>query len=256
MGRRSLALVAVFTGAAPLAAQHRAVIAGRVSEAESHRPVASAQIQLTDFPRVTFTDDRGVFRLTDVPTGAHGLLIRAIGYRPIQVDVTLEAGDTVEIDSSILALTPVAVELPGVLVRSDSLQIAALTLTGFYERRGRGFGTFAERDEITRWRPHALSDVLRHLPGVRIVANPNYGHTGSRVDLRPYLIELRGCRNIMFFLNGTSLGSSADPIFDLDLVADARDITAVEVYRGPSEIPLQFNATNSVCGVVVLWTER
>jgi hypothetical protein len=30
-----------------------------------------------------------------------------------------------------------------------------------------------------------------------------------------------------------------------------QEISAVEVYRGPSEIPL--NATNSLCGVVLLW---
>jgi hypothetical protein len=258
MGRiaSGIACAAGLLAASRLPAQALAVIAGRVSEADSHRPVANAQIRLIDGSRATLTDDRGAFRLSEVPLGPQGVLIRAIGYRPLQIDVVLEAGDTVRLDSTILALTPVAVELPGVRVESDSQQVAALTLTGFYDRRGRGFGAFAERDEIQRWAPHTISDVLRHLPGVWITPNPNYGRTGPRIDFRRYLIAMRGCGNIVFFLDGTSLGSSADPTFDLDLVANAVDVTAVEVYRGPSEIPLQFNATNTLCGAVVLWTER
>jgi hypothetical protein len=34
----------------------------------------------------------------------------------------------------------------------------------------------------------------------------------------------------------------------------ARELQAVEVYRGPSEIPPDLNATGSECGVLVLWT--
>jgi Carboxypeptidase regulatory-like domain/TonB-dependent Receptor Plug Domain len=256
MSRIGLALLGALAAASALAAQRPTVITGRVSEAESHQPVVRAQVRVLGDPLQAFTDDRGAFRLTGVPTGPHGLLVRAIGYRPVQIDVTLEAGDSVALDTAILAMTPVAVDLPGLLVESGSLQSPALALAGFYDRRSRGFGAFAERDEIQRWLPHTISDVLRRMPGVSITANPNYGRSGPPVDFRRYLIGMRGCGNIMFFLDGTSLGSTADPAFDLDLVADAMDVAAVEAYRGPSEIPLQFNVTNSLCGVVLLWTER
>jgi carboxypeptidase family protein/TonB-dependent receptor-like protein len=251
------AAVALIAGAvaAPLNAQRPAILTGRVSEAGSNQPIASAVVRLAGSGRRTLTDATGEFRLADLPSGPVTFYVRAIGYHPIVVDLLLEPGDSVRLDSAVLALRPAPIELPGVAVTSDSIQHEALTLVGFYERRGRGFGAFLEQSELSRWNPHALSDVLRHLPGVRVVSNPNYGHTAPRADFRPYLLELRGCRSIMFFLNGASLGSSSDPQFDIDLLLLPQEISAVEVYRGPSEIPLQYNATNSLCGVVLLWSE-
>jgi hypothetical protein len=249
-----LAAGAVAAGS-PLVAQRPAILTGRVSEAGSHTAIVSAVVRLAGTARRTLTDANGEFRLADLPSGALTFYVRAIGYHPIVVDLLLEPGDSLRLDSDVLALRPTPIQLPGVVVTSDSVQREALTLVGFYERRGRGFGVFLEQGEFSRWLPHTLSDVLRHLPGVRVVANPNYGRTTPRTDFRPYLLELRGCRSIMFFLNGASLGSSNDPLFDLDLLVLPQEIAAVEVYRGPSEIPLQYNATNSLCGVVLLWSE-
>lgn len=31
-------------------------------------------------------------------------------------------------------------------------------------------------------------------------------------------------------------------------------IQAIEIYRGPAETPIQYQATNSACGVLLLWT--
>ena len=32
------------------------------------------------------------------------------------------------------------------------------------------------------------------------------------------------------------------------------NIEAIEVYRGPAEVPPQFGGAQSACGVIVLWT--
>lgn len=254
LARWTLVAVAV-AGAVPLGAQRTGVVTGRVSDAGSALRVAAAVVRLAGSTRVTLTDAHGEFRFTDLPAGPLSILVRAIGYRPIVVDVLLGRGDSLHLVDEVLALQPLPIVLPGIDAPSDSAQRLALTRAGFYERRGRGFGVFAEQSEIRRWNPHALSDILRHLNGVRIQANPNYGRTRPAIDLRPYLIELRGCGNVLFFFNGVSLGGSADPQFDLDLLIVPQDVTALEVYRGPSEIPLQFNATNSLCGAVLIWSE-
>ena len=34
----------------------------------------------------------------------------------------------------------------------------------------------------------------------------------------------------------------------------ARELEAVEVYRGPSETPVEYQGTGSGCGVMMLWT--
>lgn len=251
----ALAAAAVAGAVPPLGAQGSGVVMGRVTNAGSALGVNAAVVWPAGSGRRALTDVHGDFRLADLPAGPLSIVVRAIGYRPIVVDVLLGRGDSLRLADDVLALQPVPILLPGIDAPSDSAQRLALTRTGFYERRGRGFGAFADQNEISRWNPHALSDVLRHLNGVQIKANPNYGRTRPQIDLRPYLIELRGCGRVLFFLNGVSLGSSADPQFDLDFLALPQDITAVEVYRGPSEIPLQFNATNSLCGAVLIWSE-
>lgn len=251
-----IALAAAAARAVPLlGAQGSGVVTGRVTDAGSALAVNAAVVRTAGSVRLALTDANGEFRLADLPAGPVSIFVRAIGYRPIVVDVILERGDSLRLAEDLLVLQPLPIVLSGIDAPSDSAQRLALTRTGFYERRGRGFGVFADQTEIGRWNPHALSDILRHLNGVLIKANPNYGRTRPQIDLRPYLIELRGCGKILFYLNGVSLGSSSDPQFDLDLLAMPQDVTAIEVYRGPSEIPLQFNATNSLCGVVLIWSE-
>lgn len=253
----ALAAAAVAGAVPPLGAQGSGggVVTGRVTDAGSALGVNAAVVRPAGSGRLALSDGNGDFRLADLPAGPLSIIVRAIGYRPIVVDVLLGPGDSLRLADDVLALQPVPIVLPGIDAPGDSTRRLALTRTGFYERRGRGFGVFADQNEISRWNPHALSDILRHLNGVQIKANPNYGRTRPQIDLRPYLIELRGCGRVLFFLNGVSLGSSADPQFDLDFLALPQDITAVEVYRGPSEIPLQFNATNSLCGAVLIWSE-
>lgn len=251
-----VALVAVAAaGVVPLGAQGTGVVTGRVTDGATALGVTAAVVRSAGSPQLGITDAGGAFRLTDLPAGPLSIFVRAIGYRPIVVDVILGPGESLRLTDEVLVLQPAPIVLPGIYAPSDSTQRLALTRTGFYERRGRGFGAFAEQSEISRWNPHTLSDILRHLTGVQIRPNPNYGRTRPRIDLRPYLIELRGCGNVLFFLNGVSLGSAADPQFDLDFLAVPQDITAVEVYRGPSELPLQFNVTNSLCGAVLIWSE-
>ena len=37
-------------------------------------------------------------------------------------------------------------------------------------------------------------------------------------------------------------------------VTPVRDIVALEIYTGPSDVPGEFAGTNAGCGVVVIWT--
>ena len=43
------------------------------------------------------------------------------------------------------------------------------------------------------------------------------------------------------------------PGFELDLIPP-NDIEGIELYKGSSETPPQFNRMNAVCGVIVVWT--
>ncbi|MGE0555255.1 MAG: hypothetical protein AB7R55_17635 [Gemmatimonadales bacterium] len=36
----------------------------------------------------------------------------------------------------------------------------------------------------------------------------------------------------------------------------ARELEAIEVYRGPAEVPMQYQSGGTVCGVVLFWTRQ
>lgn len=117
-----------------------------------------------------------------------------------------------------------------------------LEAIGFYSRRERGFGYFIDRKRIDARDPARLADVLRMVPGVRL--DPATG----RVRMRRGSAGSR-CP-VQFYLDGV-------PAYRLhpDEVA-VQDVAGVEVYRGPSEIPIAFLRGTASCGVIAIWTRR
>jgi hypothetical protein len=43
---------------------------------------------------------------------------------------------------------------------------------------------------------------------------------------------------------------------DINAVVNPEQVEAIEVFRGPSEIPVQYNDNNSQCGVILIWTRK
>ena len=56
------------------------------------------------------------------------------------------------------------------------------------------------------------------------------------------------------FLDGVRV--TYDVQNDINAVVDPGQVEAIEVFRGPSEIPVQYNDNNSQCGVILIWTRK
>jgi hypothetical protein len=57
------------------------------------------------------------------------------------------------------------------------------------------------------------------------------------------------------YLDGALYYSNAAPGPPLDLSRmNILNFQALEVYRSPAEMPVEYNATGSGCGVILLWT--
>jgi len=117
---------------------------------------------------------------------------------------------------------------------------------GDFERRKRmGFGRFFDETEIERRKPISLTDLLRTLPGVRVVPSEWGGEdvlmrTRGGVGLcRPDLV-IDGSRQIN------------DPAFPVNTLVWANELRAVEVYRS-YQVPVQYQ-TMTNCGAIVVWT--
>jgi hypothetical protein len=227
----------------PLAAQRAGTVAGIVVASGESTPVrARLRVPGTVLDVVAAKD--GGFRMVDVPSGAQTLDVHMLGYNPVVLPIDVRAGESLFVK---VTLTPVALELAAVEV-SD---LTALTpqLREFEDRRARGMGTFFTREDILRMQPRLFTDILRRVPGMNIRALQG-GH-GDNVSVQTD--RGKPCA-MQFYVNGTPLAMMGDSPVNYYIAPE--DVVGVEVYRGSSEIPIQFNNSmnNSRCGVVVVWT--
>jgi hypothetical protein len=169
------------------------------------------------------------------------VFVRRLGFAPARAPITVSAGD---IDSVHVTLRAIAQPLPQITVEDAHDSLSRKMLADFWTRRSRGFGRFLTRDEIADKRATQLVDVVRNVPGVRI-------------------LMARGRPDIRF--RGAGMGSPRDcpPQYWLDGiplqygVADeftAENIEAIELYSGPATTPPQFNTRTPTCGTVVVWS--
>lgn len=215
-----------------------ATVSGRVVEHGTGRGIPDAEVRVggTDVRAITGAD--GGFQLPALPGGTFAVSIAHIAYEQRRDSVTVQPSSTmmltIQLAQQVIPLGPIAVE-----VRSQRLERA-----GFYNRRERGFGSYATRHDWERRMPRFPSDIARTMPGLRVV--PRSFGTG-------YAILDRSNCAFRYVLDGTRVGST----FQMDDIP-VEWIEAVEVYRGASTVPPEFAfptaQARANCGVIVIWT--
>ncbi len=244
-------LLAVLASVAPAAAQSpdSVFVAVRVLDRATESSIVQATVAAPDLRASAFTDSSGAARVGPVPAGRYRLIISRLGYQ--SASIAAEAGGP----AIVVHLEPTAVTVESVTVNAGA-ESPSLRSAGFYERRARERGTFLTREEFQRVPGRPLLEVLRSVRGIRIVRHrpPMGGPVRDRV------VSSRGNVNIdprrptacfmPIYLDGILLGGEGGELEAIRL----DEVEAVEVYTGPGSVPTRFNATNSACGVVVIWT--
>ena len=200
--------------------------------------IPSAEVFVVAFGVVVYTDEKGAFRLPALPPGDHALRVRRIGFHPRTRTLSVQQGESwqllVSLDPAPVTLTPVGVTAP-----APTGKMAA------FERRRRGnVGVFITRDQISARRAMHLSDIMRTMPGVTMA----HGRTQDRVQMRPAPLGGRFDCSPDFYVDGLYV-----PGLDIDAIPPA-DVQGIELYRGPSDTPVDFRSMNAPCGVVAIWT--
>lgn len=197
-------------------------------------PVPRAYVSLLGVRRLS--DSTGQFLLDGLPAGPAKLSVRRLGFAPLDLSVLLVDGRTHTLHL-VLAMLPV--DLPG--VTADANAIERIRLSDFYRHRDVGNGVFFNRKELEAKRAQRISDVLRRLPGVRITSDRN-----GRSQLR---ISRSNCTPD-FWIDGQRA-----PFLNVDDIP-LGDLEALEVYRGASGVPPEYNNRlgNPGCGAIVIWT--
>ncbi len=203
-------------------------------------PVAGAQIVIVGQRGHGTSAEDGTFRLASVEPGDRILVARRIGFRPESVSVRIAAGTITEID---VPLRPNAVRLASVVIDARSARYSGF-LRGFYERRDRGNGVFFTAADIEERNPRLVTDMLRGIPGVRIIP----GSTQSIVSFRD-----RNCLPLVWIDGNAATTAYLDP----DMF-DPHTLAGIEVYKGTATVPAALMGTRGQgsCGVIALWTKR
>ena len=285
--RRSLVALAVYASilaAGELAAQRNVVtFSGTVSDS-ARRPLGNAEVSLPGVNISQTTNDRGMFRMDDVPAGVHRVLIRHIGYGQLDTTLAFKEDSTLEIRVTL-----------GRIVTLDSMIVSAPVdplMAEFESNRARGFGRFMTRADLAKYDGASLPNVVTTLPGAAMTRTrvgtvyitskrqPSAGCAApkprtdgpagayeaqravddclrrERVYYVPDEIEARqgvprACMPQVFV--DRTLMNSGVPTPPFDLATYAPDqIEAIEWYESASQTPPKYSVHNARCGVLVL----
>ncbi len=225
-------------------------VGGVVLEDSTRMPIGGADVSVLseagDAGRAVTTDSLGAFHIKLDSASTIRLRVSHPSYRPF-------TSDTVEVDKG----EAVTVELH---LGRDAIALKPLVVTArvdarvqaFHERvaKGTGFGHFITRADIDR-RPGArVTDLLRFMPGVRIVQTAPCN--GCSMQDVVYLRGGSGVCSPTVLIDGLQV--KQDAVFTLDSYLMPDMLEGAEIYVDPSGLPASLGVTTNPCGVIAFWT--
>lgn len=241
---RLVTMFALLLGTAPLAAQ-TASFRGRILDAVSGAPLIGATVAATTTGASVQTDSAGRYRIDGLKVGIHRFLVSATGYSRGSLTLAFAQREVMERD---LMLDPVGLALsPEDSAKVQTLPTVPVTapvsagrrFDDFERRRATGRGQYLTRTQLEEGLYGSLQDAMRPMRGIR------FSCAGSFCSVQ---------------MARAPMGCSPDYVVDERVdntfgpLVPVRDIYAVEVYTGASDVPGEFAGTNAGCGVVVIWT--
>jgi carboxypeptidase family protein len=216
-------------------------IRGRVIDRSSNAGLSQVELVFLGDNRSVVTDSAGRYLFIALPPGAVQLLVRAPSFPATQVIIALAAGEELErtiILDSTVAGRAAGQPLPAVVV--EAAATAERRLVDFERRRKVGRGHYLTRVDIERSGANSVQDAVRPLRGVAVDCG---GGAGCRI--RMVRAPMR-CNPD--YIVDTRIDNEFGPSTPI------RDVEAMEVYTGPSDVPGEFAGRSAGCGVVVIWT--
>jgi hypothetical protein len=215
------------------AAQGTSAIAGQLLDRASRQPLEGAAVTVLGTPLALRSNSAGQFTGSGLKAGVYVVQVRALGYTPGSWVVELADGETlpvvIELEATPITLTGVTVEAPEWQQRG---------MVGFAQRRERARGVYLAEADLKRADANLLADILRNIPGVRIICRYN----GCRIRMA------RAECQPDFVVDGLPANNSTS--LEMPLIG----VIGIEVYRTITETPVDFLRGNNTCGTIVIWT--
>jgi hypothetical protein len=241
-----------------------------------------ADVSFPDLILSMRTNDKGAFTFTKLPAGTYRVLVRRVGFSPIDERVDFAADTVVERKFAL----PRIVELDSVVSLSSYRDPG---MEEFQEHRQLGLGHFVTRAELQQREGALLSSFLQQTLGLAIIGNRSRdyvtsthgghsmcppparagGHSsggsqgGCLASAGIYVPDASeqamgvpiACYSKVYLDNQLQNPGSPTPPFDLRSVP-TNQVEAMEFFSGASQTPQKYQVLNSQCGVLVIHTRR
>lgn len=253
-GSTVLALVAVLV-VRPAAAQTVGSIAGRVVDAVTGAPVASAEVLLEGSNIGTLSRQDGRFQLLNVPAGTHEVRARMVGFRPAVARVLVQPGQEATL----------SFELRGEVFALDEMVVTGLPTAA----RKKELGTSVTQLSIAdiEARPTTTVEALLQARSTGIQSFQHEGQVGASG-----MLQLRGVKSVsqgnepLVYVDGVRVATSRTPAAAAFDGRNTRvssfswndinpsNIERVEVIKGAAATSLY--GTEASAGVIQIFTKR
>jgi len=138
----------------------KAIISGKVLDADDKLPLPGAMIQIVGDNKYTVSDYNGRFELLNINIGTYQVTVKYIGYTPITHEITVEQGKNNVLD---FALKTSGTELNEVVV-GDILKGQAKALN--QQKNSKNIGNVISSDQVGRFPDANVGDALKRVPGI------------------------------------------------------------------------------------------
>jgi hypothetical protein len=199
-----------------------------------------SRVELVGTDIVAMTNDKGEFRMGNLPSGSRVLLARHLGF----------GAETAPVDLSSREQKRVTIKLPKFLAIMDPVLVtarrsAALDRIGFSQRKKSGVGYYIGPERLENMHPNSVTNILRMVPGLRV----SYGPDGDVVSSSRGSGMGSGC--VRYFLDDIPYTEVTPG--DINHFVTGREVVAVEVYQD-TNTPPQYMGAGGFCATIVIWT--
>ncbi len=231
-------------------AQSTGTIRGQVTDAVTMRPLAGAQVQVVGTTRGAVANAQGQYTISNLEPGSVTVRVQMLGYRFVEEEATVVAGETVVLDFSI---RQAAVQLDEVIVTG---------VAGETQRRSVGNTvTTINADRLTQMAPvTSMNEMMgARAPGLTVLSTSGQVGTSSRIRIRGAgsltagqepVIYVDGIRVQSGTVGGGSTVQSRDA---LDFI-NPNDVESIEVIKGPAAATLY--GADAAGGVIQIITKQ
>ena len=247
-----LGLAAASLTAPGLSAQQGGVVAGKVADEATRRPLPSAQVVVQgQAGKGTLTDADGAFSITGVTGDSVTINVRLIGYSPVTQTVRVGATDLV------FTLSDRPVELDQVVVTGTAGGQQARTL-------GNSVAQIKAADVVASAAIPSVEGLINgRAPGVTVVPGTGQIGAGANIHIRGMTtFSLSG--NPLIYVDGVRVNNETGSgmnvqAFGSGIVSrlndfDPADIESIEILKGPAAATLY--GTEAARGVINIITKK